>query len=505
MYRTKVRQLGGCIAALLINHADICFASKWEITPALSVDQHYTDNLFLVRDELKQDDYITEVDPAIAVTAEARRLNLTLDYTMQNLFYQNNDEQNKTNHMLQLDATSELLKDNVFFDVAGRIDQQTLNFGQGAPVDNINISDRSEVRSISLSPYYKSEIGGMMAADIRYSRGFTKIEQGGSDSVTDRVSVDLANGRRATKVTWDLSYSKTEEDRSDSNTVRFENGSANARYQLFNNLSLLANYGYANNEFPATEETSNGSYGSLGLGWQPNDLLSIDAVYGSQYQSATINLNPTARTSLTATWRDTDIGLNPGQVWSGELRLTNRRSQWIAGYLEDTTTFQQTQVLPDPLSPPDDTNKDFDPSAPFGFGVTDEVFVRKRGYLNINYTRARSTLSLNYYNETRIYQTSGTELSSDGGGGSWIWSMSPKTIFTATLGIDRQQILTDLSPDTFKFAEARIDWIPKRPFSANFTYRHTDYNSDIEILSYSENRVIVGLRVDFAKTEPLAE
>jgi hypothetical protein len=276
---------------------------------------------------------------------------------------------------------------------------------------------------------------------------------------------------------------------------------AEARYRLFNSLSFLANYGYANNDYRTTQIVHNGSYWAFGFGWRPNDKFGIDAVYGSEYRSATINWEPTPRTSLNANWRDTDVGLNPGKIWSGEFALRTRRTQWTARYLEDTTTTQQIQVLPDSLNPSGGSGQGVEPQPISELGVTDEVFVRKRGQLSVDHKRVKSNFSLSYFNETRILQTSGVEQQINGGRGSWRWKVSGKTTVNFLLRADQRQLQLDQSPDDFRLAEASIEWLLKRPFSASATYRYSNLDSEDDTRTYSENRVILRLNAVFSRNE----
>jgi uncharacterized protein (PEP-CTERM system associated) len=302
---------------------------------------------------------------------------------------------------------------------------------------------------------------------------------------------------------WSLSYNNIDEERKDANTINFENGFADARYRLVNSLSFLAYYGYANNDYQTTQPINNGSYWAFGLGWRPNDKLGVDAVYGNEYQSATIDWDPTSRTTLTASWRNTDIGLNAGKTWSGAFSLRTRRTEWIARYLEDTTTTQQIQVLPDAIAPPEETNQDqsLEQQSSFDFGVTDEVFVRKRGQFRINYTRAKSDLSLSVFNEKRIFLSSDTEQQSQGGGGFWNWDISGKTSFNILFRTEERLIQLGEPPDDFRLAEAGFEWMLKRPFSASATYRYTKLDSEVEGRSYEENRAILRLNMIFSKAD----
>ena len=54
-------------------------AAKWDVVPAFSVETTYTDNLRLVPDEFAQGELVTQLIPAIAASANGKKLSFNFD------------------------------------------------------------------------------------------------------------------------------------------------------------------------------------------------------------------------------------------------------------------------------------------------------------------------------------------------------------------------------------------------------------------------------------------
>ena len=84
-----------CLLVVLITSAD-CFAqNRFEITPSISVNETYDDNINLTKDN-KIDDFITVVSPGIALALVREHTNLQLSYTLGIVRYADQDENNTT-------------------------------------------------------------------------------------------------------------------------------------------------------------------------------------------------------------------------------------------------------------------------------------------------------------------------------------------------------------------------------------------------------------------------
>jgi len=84
-----------------------------EFKPIISLGQYYTNNLFLLPDEFKESDWVTEVRPGIEISHESSRIIFDLDYAYQALFYADNNQFNEGYHRLDSSAWVDLIDDNL--------------------------------------------------------------------------------------------------------------------------------------------------------------------------------------------------------------------------------------------------------------------------------------------------------------------------------------------------------------------------------------------------------
>jgi uncharacterized protein (PEP-CTERM system associated) len=98
---------------------DATTSADWLFSPRLTGLSLYTDNLTLAPPGSEENDFVFQLNPGFSLQHTSSRLNATIDYNMQNLFYINNSEFNTTNHQLQGDSTLEIWNDNFFLDMNG--------------------------------------------------------------------------------------------------------------------------------------------------------------------------------------------------------------------------------------------------------------------------------------------------------------------------------------------------------------------------------------------------
>ena len=460
-------------------------SGQWKLTPILLLSQSYTDNLELVSSSKKQD-YITEVDPRIKISGAGARIDTQIDYTMQNLYYAKNQKYNKTNHQLNAIANTELIKNNFFFDVDGGIEQTSVTSNQPRPVDNINVGNRTNVKRLSMTPYFKSSLQGNALTEIRYTRSILAIEEGASSSSTDYYSLGVSSGPKFTKLAWNIAYDKTREERESGDIVKFENAVVDGKYQLIDSLYVLAKFGYANNDFQTVDPINNGNYESFGIGISPNDKLSIEGLYSTDYRSVSTVINPTKRTSLKVAWRDSSIGLNTGKVWRGDFNLNIRRTSWLMTYQEDTTTTQQLQL---------DTG--VNNSINSDFGLTDDVFERKLGRMSFKYLRPKSQWNLSYYNETRRSKRTDEQEKAFGASASVNWRLGAKTNFSITGAAEKRQFINKNTRDNTQFVDIRFNRNLKKRLSTIVGFHRVKQDSDVDSRAYQENRVFATVTMEF--------
>jgi hypothetical protein len=126
-YGQTMRPLGPSRDALLARDASLqAGEGGWRFLPRISVFETYTDNVTFARGNLKESDFITQLNPGISVLGVGRRFNVNVNYTMNNLIYANNSNFTRVRHQLNANGTAELIE-NLFF-----VDGRAMNTQQNA-------------------------------------------------------------------------------------------------------------------------------------------------------------------------------------------------------------------------------------------------------------------------------------------------------------------------------------------------------------------------------------
>ena len=111
--------------SLFIISSVTAYGAQWTITPSVTVEGTYSDNINLSHDN-EQSDQVLEIVPAVRIQGEGRRLRLNFDYSAQGLHYFENTNDDEVNHRLQSGLNSELIENHLFLDATANISQQLI-------------------------------------------------------------------------------------------------------------------------------------------------------------------------------------------------------------------------------------------------------------------------------------------------------------------------------------------------------------------------------------------
>ena len=505
-FRRPVRLSGSLMLAILC--AVPAHAGQWTITPRLSVGEIYTDNVNLDDDD-KEGDLITEVTPGINIVGEGGRISGELDYQVQNLFFLSNSDASGISQQMDARATAEVTRNFFFVDATSRFGQSIVDAQGTISRNNINdAGNQTDFYAYGISPYILPHFGGYANGEFRYSLDHVRYDDDVSNSVENRFDASLVSGRKFGPLAWSANYVYDDINRSKADDARFENGDADARYFINRKFSMVAQAGYANNDYDTSEDIENGSYWAVGGFWQPSRYYSLEALTGNNLTTVTAGIYPGRRTSLQVTYRDRDVGLNPGETWSGTFQHRTRRTTWSASYLEDTTTQQQQQLEEggfaflgvDPLTGETNPNPQpgdlvvIEPTGPIT-SLTNEVEERKRASGSVGMRTGKTGLIFTVFREQRRFLTSLREEDTTGFSSSINRRVAPRT--NATLSGSWQRIEetrgSDGSGDNgdtdFWYIETELRRQIRPRLDGMVGYSFTRQDSDDGRDSYSENRI----------------
>jgi len=511
------------VLGLLLFYANAVAAGVWEIVPRASVAGIYTDNLDLTPDN-EQSALIAEVTPGIYVDGRSGRFEAVLDYQMQNFISREFSSTINTSHQLDAKSTTELVDQLFFFDAGARAGQAIINADDTISLSNYNNNrNRTNVFSYTLSPYITPHFSNYADGILRYSHSDVKygsdgssnnINRGGaSDSTITRVDANLASGRFFKELSWFGDYSKRDVSRDSSTDDSFEEAGGEARYRLSDTFSLVGQGGWVNNDYQSSSDINNGTYWAVGGFWQPSRFYSLQALTGKNLTTGTVGLYPTVRTALNLTYRNRKVGLNPGKTWSGSFAHRTRRTNWRAGYLEDTTTTQEQELLRqqgfravDPITGqvnPNPQPGDVVVNVPLPpiVSLTDEVIERKRAFGTVGVNTGKTGVRVSVFHEKRDFQESGEQDTTRGISGSWDWRFAPRTNWILTGSwqrIERDESIDSNAADRdFWFIQPQLRRQIRRYLDGSLTYRFVRQDSDDDRNDYDENSVIARVTAYF--------
>ena len=411
-------------------------AAEWRLAPFVEISETYSSNIALRPAGLEEDEYVTQINPGLSLRGESRRLRLSLFYQLQNLFYANVPGRNTSNQQMLGSFNSELVRQKLFFegDTSYRqivVDPQG-DIGQG----NISITgSRENIATTSLSPYFRTRVGGWSLAELRYSRDTVRYLDGRwNDSVSNEISGQLADANPLDRWTWDMSFF--------SRKVKYVTGVRPAEtwqdigytldYRLSRKFNVNARLGYENNEYQRGVGVAvpTGAYWNVGVTWRPTPRSNFVVGRGERYF---------------------------GPVWNLDLTHRGRHSMVNASYINDLST-QQRALLEVPLFD-QDGNPIIDPDTSeqvIGRIPYNEVFLRRLGQLSMEYRTLKSTTSARVYKEYREYQSSGRKEDIDGGTLSWRWGFSRQSSLILDGRIEFREVI-DAYTDNFLATRATFE------------------------------------------------
>jgi uncharacterized protein (PEP-CTERM system associated) len=486
------------LAGLVPGHAG---AEGWGFRPNVTLSSIYTDNVDLKPSGEADSDMILLAAPGFSLQRETSRLKLEADYQLQALAFAESSSEDRINHELKGLMNAELQPDFLFLDASARLTQVSVDARAPRAMDNVTSTvNRRDAQAYQISPYIHHDLSGYATTLLRYGYEWVDTDGAVEVSETNYVDANLSSGRHFGLLSWNLNYFKREDDRGGTFDIEEERSNASIAYRVLPSLSLLAEAGRENNDLGSNELAQNGSYWAAGAAWTPNRYISLSAMDGDRFTSGTVSLTPSPRSSLMVSYRDRDVGFNPGVTWTGRLQHKTRRSVWQLDYFEDTQTSQRlllTGPIFDLLNPDGTVGGKFIPHD--SLSLTDEIFERKRTQGSVSYQTGKSIIAIAAYREQRnILLGSSTDDSNVRGGlAEWTWQFTGLTQSRIRGNWERIDFLSDARQDDFWYLDTMLTRSLSGRTSASLGYRHTRRDSTQATAEYAENRIYATLFMEF--------
>jgi uncharacterized protein (PEP-CTERM system associated) len=297
---------------------------SFAIVPRITVSETLTDNVRLESGN-KRSDLVSTVSPGLSVRSDAGRLRGFLDYSLSQVLYAREASANNLQNSLNTMMTYEAVNNFAFIDVNGSISQQAISaFGQQGTDNSLINSNRTEVKTLTVSPYVRGRLADIGSYQVRYNRSATRSKgDNASDGDVQDLTASLSGESNSRVLNWSTTGSHSGQEFSRGRTTEADRfravvtGVINPQF----NVSLIG--GYESNNYATADKEGKVNYG-LGFNAAFNERTRLNATIERRFFGTGHSLTFEHRTQRTA-WRLTDskdVSVMPNQVGNASLGTT---------------------------------------------------------------------------------------------------------------------------------------------------------------------------------------
>jgi uncharacterized protein (PEP-CTERM system associated) len=385
----KMRKLPALLGGLgLSTFSFTATATDWIISPAVTVEQSYTDNALLTHDDEKSEQ-ITVVRPSLSLYREGARARVDINYAPEYRYYWQDTEDDELVHFLRGDGNVELMEDHLYLDGWATADLTTItSTGRNGIGGLTGRGDTTEVYTAGLSPYFKTRLGNFSLFEARYTLDSVNYSEDGlDDSVGQRADLVLGSGSAFSNQVWELSATH--------NVVDYDNLDDDNEVSQFRG------------EF--AQQLSRQWALAFAAGYEDYTLVLNDDMDGSLWSVGVI-YTPNQRTRLAIGGGERAFG----DDYYLDFSHYSKRTAWIASYQRDYTSARDELMRPSLFERQDafgnlvrDAVLDNPPAVDRGGAPTigEEYYELERFATQFTLSTDRTTLSLGASKSNRNYET----------------------------------------------------------------------------------------------------
>lgn len=421
---------------LLILLPVTAFAVDWKFSPKISLSERYSDNITLSAVN-PESSFMTEVTPGFNLSHKGGRVSLSVDYGLQALLYSYDGDSNSFGNQLFANFKSELIEDRFYLDADARITQQNTKLTGATGSGSYNVTgNRSETRSVSITPAWRTKITNSAQFDARWQLSYSNSDSGAISGTVDSVlGLNLTSGSVFNSVPWSLSYRLQNND-GVASANRYSSLSGSLGYVLSPKTRLNLTVGNdSNNGSTVGFNRASGINWGLGLNWNPSARTGFGVTVGHRYSGNSYGLDFTHRTRK-STWSirySENIVDTFGQINGEDTYLCNGFQVRVpAGTTPDFA------VCPVPIL----INRHSDSTQ-----LVNDTTLNKAWSGAASYNAGKSTLSLSLNKSRRELLTAGTSDESNNFGGSWSLRLNPRLISALSVSSNHAKTVLSKSDD----------------------------------------------------------
>jgi uncharacterized protein (PEP-CTERM system associated) len=386
MKHKKLNVAAAVLAALAT--AAVCSPAAAETTfePYFGLDLMWLDNINLAGPgETKEEEYIGQVAPGLRLSQKSQRLETYLDYRLQALFYEEDDDLNEVRHNAGLSADLTAIEDWLSVGVDGSYFQSLVDPQRPANSNNLfSVGNVSDTLAARITPRVQHRFGPV-DLDASYSYGIVDYQD---DSDTTQAQLDdseneeavgqLSSADQEALVTWLARYEYQHAEYDTSLPFEYERALGELGLRIVPGFRLIGRGGVESDPFDVLADGGlEESFWAAGFQFRRGERFELRVLGGERFF---------------------------GTSWEALMRTKGRVLEFELGYEETPTTQNQRVAMrdvqePDPALPVEPVP----PDAAFFGRATSETYLLKRASAQLAATGRLTRIGLDVSAEEREY------------------------------------------------------------------------------------------------------
>lgn len=290
-------------------------SGEWRVSPSIGASTVFTDNANAANDdEDRNSDVLVSASPGLSVSGTGGRLSLDLGFTHERFVSTRDASDESAINTLIANGQAEYYERVGFLDFSSSISRQVVDNSQ--PVSSVDTGaddNRTEVRTVSLQPFFLHHFGTFLETESRYIVDLTQTDDdsiGNSRSLGERLT--LNSGRYFSVFSFSGVFSQDKTTRGSGRPTTSETtATTDYRLRVHRKYSLIGTLGWQNIEDPSLADESDAAKGyiwNVGISAQPNSRSSIEVTYGKEVGEDDFDLDAqyalSSRTNLRASYSE---------------------------------------------------------------------------------------------------------------------------------------------------------------------------------------------------------
>lgn len=253
------------------------------ISPTLSISETLTDNV-LLSDTDRRSDAVTQLTAGVSVAANRGRVRGSLDYQLTGSIHARESSTNSHANALRAALQADVIENFLSIDANASISQQLISpFGKQSVDPTGATGNRTEVRTLAVSPAIQSRLGGWALFSARATRSQTSsVSTTAGDLTSDSFNASLVSAS-PTAVGWSATLSHQASDFDVGRRTTTDSANVGLSYRPDPDLSFTATVGRERSNLTSLD--SRETHGTWGVGatWTPSDRTRLSLQRDSRF------------------------------------------------------------------------------------------------------------------------------------------------------------------------------------------------------------------------------